>query len=209
MYYESLDQLLPPSSDRTRAWSTPEAYGGLPMTPPVAFRRLYEQLRDYAALARQGYRVDVLLHFRGPITPPTPRSTLTIGDPVADCVAEYAARVASRAGLFASEYVPHTEAEERQLLDEWALATRGLFTFEHAVAVDLARVAPDLSLRERETAARAVLSVAAYWYDRANLVGRGEESAHPILGLCPTDAVGIALFDHAEHAIADWSPLPS
>lgn len=191
MYYHSAV-----ASVAARSWTATGSVG-LPLTPVVALRNLFEQLRSYEAISAQGNRLDVYSHFPGPILPPARHMTRPMGDPVLDAIAQYASWVASRAGLLTTR----NQLDERHRLNEYGRLTRHLFTTEHALAVDLERVAPDLSLRDREKAARAVLALAAFWCDRCELIDLDSPSAHPLLGILPSDRVGKVLYDHAKDAL--------
>jgi hypothetical protein len=188
MYYQSAAR-----TDATRV-TLPSA---LPMTPSVALRRLWEQLDSYRKLTNNGARIDLFRHFSGPITPPSPTNRVSIGDPVAEAVAEYTATVLARAGHLTQQ----RGQNEEERLQSYGRLTRQLFTAEHALAIDLGKVSPTVSLRARETGARATFALAAYWYDRGVLQGIESRSTHPLLGNRPTDAVGKTLFDFAEAAL--------
>ena len=167
------------------------------MTPSVALRALFEQMRTFGSFAKSGKSTDVYQHFVGPITPPVKGTRRPIGDPVFDSIADYASQVVARAGLLTSRSL----GEEPKRLDEYGQLTRSLYAVEHALAIDLGRVAPDISLRRRHTAARATLAVASFWCDRNELLRLDEKGTHPILGGRPDDEIGIVLWEHAVIAL--------
>lgn len=172
------------------------------MTPSVALRRLWEQLDSYRKLSLNGARIDVFRHFSGPIEPPSPIRHAPIGDPVAEAVAEYTTTVLARAGHLTTRQ----GLSEQERLQTYGRLTRQLFTAEHALAIDLGKVAPTMALRAREGAARATFALASYWYDRRTLEGIQSRSGHPLLGIRPIDASGKALFDFAEAALMPPAP---
>jgi hypothetical protein len=167
------------------------------MTPSVALRRLWEQLDSYRKLSVNGARIDVFQHFSGPITPPSGTARLQIGDPVAVAVAEYTSTVLARAGHLTTRQ----GLNEQERLQTYGRLTRDLFTTEHALAIDLGKVTPKLSLRGRESGARATLALAAYWFDRRTLQDIQSTTAHPLLGKRPKDVGGQTLWDFAEAAL--------
>ena len=123
-----------------------------------------------------------------------------MGDRVFDAIADYASKVASRAGLLSIASGP----QSAKSMEAYALIGRHLFTIEHSLAVDLGRTTPDVSIHERDRWARASLALAAFWCDRPELLFPPDEafdSYDPLLGKCPSDAVGAALHDHAETAL--------
>jgi hypothetical protein len=167
------------------------------MTPSVALRRLWEQLDSYRKLVANGEQIDVFRHFSGPITPPSPTHRPVMGDPVAEAIAEYTATVLARAGHLTTRQ----GTSEHERLAAYGRLSRQLFTAEHALAIDLGKVTPTLSLKLRECAARATFSLAAYWYDRRNLLGVETRAAHPLLGIRPSDSSGQTLFDYTSAAL--------
>lgn len=170
---------------------------GLPLTPTVALRSLYEQLRSFEELTARGNRLDIFVHFAGAIRPPARNVSRPMGDPVFDAIADYASKVIARAGLLTSR----TSTDERNRFDEYSRMSRQVFTAEHALAVDLVRTVPDLTLRQREVAARAALALAAYWCDRDSLTGLDKASSHRLLGDRPIDPIGAVLHQHALQAL--------
>ncbi len=171
---------------------------GLPMTPSVAYRALFEQMRTFESYAQAGKSTDVYQHFVGPITPPVNGTRRPIGDPVFDSIADYASKVVARAGLLTSRSL----GEENVRLQEYGQMTRSMYAVEHALAIDLCRVASDISLRRRHTCARATLAVAAFWCDRSELLRLGEKGTHTLLGGRPADEIGIVLWEHAVIALS-------
>lgn len=141
-------------------------------------------------------------HFHGSILPPLHRRHGGMGDPVTAAVADYASKVLARSGLL----TVRNGLDERSRLDEYGKVNRAMFTIEHALAIDLGRVASSTPLRLREARARAVLALAAYWCDRSQLEGLQALGSHPLLGARPTDALGRVLHDHAASALAGWQP---
>jgi hypothetical protein len=167
------------------------------MTPSVALRRLWEQLDSYRKLSANGDRIDVFRHFSGPIAPPSAGNRALIGDPVAEAVAEYTSTVLARAGHLTTRQ----GMSEKDRLEIYGRMTRLLFTAEHALAIDLGKVSPTISLKTREAAGRATFALASYWYDRSGLTDVDGRSAHPLLGRRPGDTTGKTLFDYAELAL--------
>lgn len=169
-----------------------------PMTPSVALRALFEQVRSFRQLVAAGRHVDVHAHFQGPIRPPRRGASRPMGDPVFNAVADYASKLIARSGLLTIR----NGLDDRGRLDENGRLTRTMFAAEHALAMDLARVADDVPLREREVLARGILALAAFWCDRSELEGLGTPHAHPLLGRRPSDTVGRVLWDHAATVLA-------
>jgi hypothetical protein len=167
------------------------------MTPSVALRRLWEQLDSYRKLVANGAQIDVFQHFSGPIGPPSSVHRPVMGDPVAEAVAEYTSTVLARAGHLTTRQ----GISEQERLASYGRLSRQLFTAEHALAIDLGKVTPTLSLKLRECAARATFALASYWYDRRSLPGIEVRSAHPLLGTRPDDASGQTLFDYTSAAL--------
>jgi hypothetical protein len=178
---------------------------GLPMTPSVALRALFEQLGAWDSLTRSGRRVEVYEHFIGPVTPPRRHSGRAIGDPVFDAIAEYAALVVGRAGLLTNRL----RSLNRDSLGHYERMSRAIFAYEHSLAIDLGRVAPEIALRTRHLSARAVLSVAAYWCDRCELLDIGGNGVHALLGARPDEPVGAVLWEHAVLSLTPPGPAPS
>jgi hypothetical protein len=167
------------------------------MTPSVALRRLWEQLDSYRKLTQDGARIDVFRHFLGPITPPSRESRPQIGDPVAEAVAEYSSTILARAGHLTTRQ----GLNDQERLQTYGRLTRRLFTSEHALAIDLGKLAPTMPLRRRECGARATLALASFWFDRRVLEGIALRGAHPLLGKRPSDVSGRTLYDFAESAL--------
>lgn len=175
---------------------------GLQMTPSVALRALFEQLVRFEQAHNAGDDVDVIEHFEGPILPPQSHLRRPIGDPVFEAIAEYASFVISRAGMLTNK----DDADPDLRLQEHGRITRSLFAIEHALAIDLARIAPEIPLRRRQAHARATLAVAAFWCDRPELIRNDGPPANVLLGLRPEDPAGAILWDHAMLALASGAP---
>lgn len=168
------------------------------MTPAVALRRLWEQLDSYRKLTAKGVEIDVFQHFPGPISPPRSGKRPLVGDPVYVAVAEYISAVLGRAGAIGV-------ASDQRRVDRYS---RLLFTIEHALAIELEKVAAGMSMHDREAAAQITLSLASFWLDRTHLARLNAEAAHPLLGVRPADAFGKVLYDNAFEALSSLNNLP-
>lgn len=167
--------------------------GALQMTPSVALRALFEQLNAYEQALVEARPADIDEVFVGPILPPHLHLRRPIGDPAHEAVAEYASFVIARAGQLTTK----DTGDEGLRLEQHRRLSARITAAEHSLAIDLARLAPEIPLRGRQAHARAIWSLAAFWCDRRELIRSDGPAANELLGKRPTDEAGSILWEHA------------